>query len=102
MDGPFTINDDSGWINVVVNHLRYRNKNGIVQVEICIQGKAASPSAWSTIGTLPTGVRPSAQKRLVGNAFNSVYVQFVIEANGTVLYESTHESNITGSIIYFI
>lgn len=61
--------DDTGWLQLtgpLENVVRYRRKNGYVFVQTSAGNKALTASAWTTVGTLPAGFRPS-QEILMGS-----------------------------------
>lgn len=56
--------DDTGWLQFtgpLGNVVRYRRKYGHVFVQTSAGNKALTASAWTTVGTLPAGFRPSQE-----------------------------------------
>lgn len=97
--------NDTGWQTINAN-LKYRIKGDIVYVYVVHNGTA---TAWTTIGQLPTGARPSQDLYDCAFAFTSTSggttvvqtVSFYVSSNGNVQSVSPTNAGTIGQMFSY-
>lgn len=87
------LHGDSEWIKLN-SMISYRKRAGLVQVNV--YGNVNVTSAWQTLGTLPSGYRPSATFYFAGTTVTSnVNVIMAAESNGNIIVRGYGSGNLS-------
>lgn len=97
-----TLKSDSAGRTNLNAYIAYAKRNGIVQVDCRVSGSSSLTPSGVTLGTLPSGFRPSASIDFAGTALGGTEaVFFRVTSNGVVTgFASTNTQYWSGSFSF--